>query len=1093
MLKVVGFYRKDGALHGFKLEDEGTFNVAPMSLYIEQNIKDLVEAGYSFSDYNPENIKLPNGESIMSLPELELDSNVVVEINAAKRGLNQVLSDAQASRYYSTAMGPVTEVEFVKYPGPFLINTREELHEYVKRAEENLRRNPAKVEIRPMNTLVNPDIWFTPEEILTATDNLYYRVLGLRKWGNFEHVMRTAQFFIEQGLMTADDINIRSILRAWYAYGPDLIKGKYTDTRISLDVDGNFYQNDKLSSITVKGGTGTTELSICAVNRRPSLAAYNTRNGKIVAWTGEEVDADGILSLDRGQRYPLYLSDVNLNRLKMSTTDSEAIPTKCSVVDATDRFYCSIVSNGCTYRFKCDPYRIQLNYSNKDDFCCDSPMCVATLNPGSFIPLAEIKDYETYQKFLVAQMYTLYYTKNNTIEPISYSNSTYLNQLHFTPTGVIKKFASRKNPDNILHIEQKHWGNYKGIGEILALYAQPIPAYIAETLKTSDDITKHEFLQTADIDAYAAIIGDEDADAPKPASWISNKESLESATRKIMALEAQGITDDAYNYYYKIKLVEDALSGRSEYGCLEEGKSMDNEVKVLDGAKALMAVVNALFGTNCTVEQFSNALETLESRVDFKLLYRRREAAAVGYIRDFANDANLMCNRDTIAWCYCTKVFRELSNLPVNEQRPYLLEMLAFYKGNTVDNYIREAFMVIAETALEATPIVPDYNYNYAFGAEGDTISSREKLSKKFAGYFASRLLFNCLIGVKTGRIPTDTPYSETASIFEDSSVTFVVPTAILSAIQAVDLETHRKYIPVHTYCTYDVMENSEFGHSQFVCVNAEITPWSVKSLPGYQIKSYPFMYNYYDTATLANTFGNDRVNALVANKAKCLPSIQERTKGTWKKVRDQYSGLTTEEFFAPEASMQGNLSISENLVRTAQSVEDFDILLEDAYACESISAYVKRWTLEKKKAAAEGKTILSIPLKQDILYKEIGISLGFDIVSETRYAEDDSCKANFLAEDVLVLPTTHGTQFITDKSTTKLESINCGNIDEKLVKNFTIIASVESLPAIMYYGTIITEGGVANADWIKQNFIQLTEKKYVGHLQNGYYIYEEE
>ena len=1098
MLKVVGLYRKDGVLHGFKIEDEGPYSITPMMLYLEQNIKDLIEAGYTFYDYDPTHIKLPSGESIMSLPELPLDVNIETEIRFSRSGLTQLLSDAQASRYYSNSNTTLSSIDFVKYPGPFLINTREELMAYVDKMELAMLRNPAKVEVRPFNTLVNPDIWFTPVEIFTEHSTLYRRICGLRKWGSYEHLLRTVQFFIDQGLMTADDINMRSILRAWYAYGPDLIKGQYTESHISLNVDGSFFSHDALNSIAIETKDGKQEISICGVNRRASFGAYNTRTGKLVSWTGEEVDADSLLSLSRGTRYPIYMADANFNRLKMSSVDSEVIPTRLTVADATDRFYCSIAYDGCTYKFKADPYRLQLNYSSYDNLCFDVPFLIATLNTSSVLPLAEVDNYDKYRKLLTAQLYTLHYTKNNTVEPESKSNSTYLNQLHLTPTGVVKKYANRKSTESVVGDLARHWADYKGVSEALALYTQPIPDNVLTALGVTEQVTKEEFLRVADIDSYAQWLSEanEDNNVTPPPTFIADKSTKQEAAANILKMENNGYIDEPYNYYYKIKLVQDALSGLADYGCLEEGKRMDSEIVSLDGAMVLYATINALIGTNCTYEEFCETLAHLENRVDFRLLYRKREAAAVGYIRDFATDAEASCSRNTFYWCYVTKVFRELSNRPVMEQRPYLLEMLVFSKVNKVDNYIREAFMTIAENALEDKVIVPDLNYDYPFETEGNTITDAVKLSKKFAGYFASRLMFNCIIGVKSGRIPKGQDYVETGCLFGDIEVTFTVPTAIVDVLNTVDIEAHRKYAPVHFYCTYDIAEGAELGASQFACVNAEITPWSVKALPGYQIKSYPFMYNYYDAGTLIQSFGEERVNALVSMKSKIADSIMAKTKPEYRTVKEMNAlgkMVPVEKLCAPEASLQGDLTLSDEIAKHAATGTDFDVILQDAYINESVAAYVKRWTVEKQNAANQGKTLLSIPLKQDVLYKEIGNSLGFEVYDETVLTDDSSMRANFLAEDVIVLPNTTGSQFITQKGTRHLEPVNTLNVEEAIANNFHLILNSPMLQAVCLYGVIMHEGGVATDSWIKENFVQITDKKYIGKLQNGYFIYEEE
>ena len=1081
-MNITGKYVKDGTLLGFEITEENTYSAPPMSLYLEPYMQVLTQNGYCYYDYEPSHITLPNGQSIMTVPDKEYTDEVRAEIALARRSFSNILSDAQACKYYTQKVEQGPAVEFIKYPGPFEINTREELEEYVTNAERTLLKNPCGIMLRPWNTLVNPDIWFTPDEILvTNAGTLYQRLMSLRKWANYEHYMLTCNFLAEQGVMQPGDYSLRGLMQGWYAYGPELIKGRYTRTGFALNASGNFYNNDTC--------VATKDCSENAVHRLFTIGAYNTRTGTIHAATGESADADGTLSFDRGRRQSVWVHDPVLNKLKTAETSYDVLVIPAiGVDDCSDRFACTVEHDGRLFETRYDHSRCYISYEQsekKQRKSMSVPMMIGTAIRGDYIPIWRIHSEDDYKKYLMAQLYSIVHSQRMMESPISATNTTYLEQLHMGIIGRINKSCKMTDESSFRLELVKEWDFTDTLGKALKMYIDPIPAYILDIFDIPEANTKEEFLAQADIDNYVSrLIGEssEDGDATVP-TYIPKGLSKGDALRKVQMLQQQGYTYEPYNYYQLVRLVHTIIQGNSAYGCLAEGLRQDASLKIDTATNALLAIVNAVKGADCSIGEFTDVIESLGSYVNLNTIYRPRDAAAVGYVRDFARDVDLMYNKNTPMWTYVSRVYRELSNKPVEEQRPYLLELISFSMENAQDKAVREVFYQLAELALEGKNIVPEYNYEKLYDCEENMITSGEKLTKCFTGYIACNLLFKCLIGVKSGRLNPETDYTETFTFFDEHPVTVTVPAFALKTLVGLNLDARRKYITVEQYCTLEVSPIDEKGRSRIVCVNAEITPWSVTPLKGFMIKSYPLLQNYYDAEVLQNSFGAEKTTALIQSNIKVATSLKQ-------------SCSDMDNFICPLTGIKKEddslLQLHNTIIKTATSYDDLDCLMSTDFA-ETVDAYVKRWTLAKAQAKSMGKTLLSIPLKQDFLYGEIATILGFDSCNYPVFVDDDSIKGNFLAEDVLVLGARKELR-IAESRTERLtlSPLSVENIDEAIAAKIAELSEMDILPVVEYYGRVVSAEGIVSREWLRDNFIKVGDKKYVGRLQTGYYVIEE-
>ena len=1090
-MRITGKFMDGDNLLGFQLTDNAPYSVSPKALYIAVNIQELTKEGYIYQDYDPSHIKKPNGDSIMTVPTLELDATVRQELLMSNRmAAGTALSDAQASKYYTMPDGANSgTVSFKVWDGGWLINTREELEVFVNQLEARMIHNPCAVLVRPLNTLVNPDVWFTPEEVYGEARGLYARILRLRKWGNFEHFKLTCKFFEEQGLMQEGDYTLRSLIKAWFAYGPDLIKGQYTSCSINYNVDGIFAENDAL--ISPKYGSSSRYTNASA-NRIQELGAYDTQTGDLVTFSGQKLNVDSFVSLTRGPRQVLHLEDRILNKLKSSNTNDRLIlvPT-VDVRDMSDRFYCNVYSDGRTYEFKADSTLTMVKYGSIPALF-NSDMLIGTAVRGFYIPLKNIASEDFYKKVLIAQMHAIINSKRTTIEPISRYNNEYFDKINVGLIGAIRKYCANKSMNDIMLDCTSDWKDYDFLADALQFYCEPVPAYVLDAFGLSECESKKEFLEKADVDKYVMKLNPEEGDieGDRPITCIPDSVKAKDRRAYLNQLRSRGIEHEPYHYYRFIETVQNVIEGKESYGCLQEGGSEDAKLKMDTATYALCAIGNAAVGVDATVEEFAEALTNIDQYINPRLIYRLRTKAATGYVLDFAKDAELMWGMDTRYWIYISRVYRELSNKPVEQQRPYLLEVITLgNKEGTMDAKYRDTFTKIVEYAMEGISIVPDYDYEQYFYTLDGTITNAEEVSKKFAPYLAAQLFFKTLLCTKNGKIPVEHDHIENVTIFEGKTLSIRVPAAILQSIKNFDVEVRRKFITLEYLSNWEINGFSNGGNGQFACVNAYITPWSVSPLPGYSIKSYPLMHNYYEPETLNNALGSTKTNALVANKVKVHNSLKDVTKkkGICYPAPPSINPKEKDPFFIEQDKNDVEMY---NIAISGSDYHDFDAFLVPSQN-ETVEIYVKRWNCAKAEAKRKGMNLLSIPLKQDVMFAEIGEALGYEITVDPVYTEDDSVKANFLAEDILPLQARNKIA-IEEQTRSVLRPLGISNIDEDIAKNFINYIDLPILDATERYGAIVYNGKYVSHDWAKENFAQVNERKCIGRLQSGFYVLEE-
>ena len=230
---------------------------------------------------------------------------------------------------------------------------------------------------------------------------------------------------------------------------------------------------------------------------------------------------------------------------------------------------------------------------------------------------------------------------------------------------------------------------------------------------------------------------------------------------------------------------------------------------------------------------------------------------------------------------------------------------------------------------------------------------NNKKCAEKSASFIAAKLFFYIYAGgIKTE--PVDGAYDVILSIYDSQDLHIKVPVEVVTFVKSFNKDAHKRYMTVFDYCKYEFNPNTTNGRFQMYVVNADIDPWHVKPKKGYSIKTYSLLPNYYEQNILDKVNGENYYLTAYNNKEICVAPLKQ-----------SYSSL-----FEPAFTIQEIMPFEEEC-KIAQDVSDLESYLSYNQH-EFIFAYVRRWALERKKANNAGKKLLSIPLKQDIVFNSI-------------------------------------------------------------------------------------------------------------------------
>lgn len=967
-MRILNKIVDSGVIVGYRVED-GTF-VLPMckkALYIEMYIEQLTRDGYKYYGYDADAIETPDGHPITELPEVALseqdDMEWFASVNAAD---SSALSDADASRYYTFREASIYSF---RKEDSYEINTREELIRYLTGLRRAMSTANFFTDCRPLNAFVNPDALFTIEELENDADvRIYFDIIvkrhHMRNYGEYRNLIK---WLCDRGALATTTPSIAEFLAAYYAWGPEGIKDKCTGYELKMNVDGVFsFAKDPLR---------TADGMSYIIDNRVKKATVINGNDELQYLKVKQSLSDISEVKDFGRmRIAVSSNDTLFALRRRDQKGMKYHPTSSTFVsDVTDRLYFTLVTeSGFTYTYKVahNKLKIGLTHTNTNSsvYYTEDNFGIASVTPLVLVPLDAVDCENDYYFWNLAILKAAELVKIRSKQPPYKSTTEFLVSDGVNPIATVDMMAKAITSHGGYQVNRKYSLTNKDddLLDALSVYMRGIPDYILKAYMIApEDITEgmQSFLELADPDdlkdrreeMMAMRIGPNDPGFDPTYMDYQSKIGKRDASFAMAAalLGASEKKIDAVDYYTKVKFVADCIHGNLSVNNFGDGLKDDLGVNYGIGAECILSIIYAEYGNNPDKEQASRAILDIENSglVDVKRIFRMRDHAWKGYMVDYAEYRQSRANENAWIWAYCTKVFREISNAPIEKQRPYLMEIVML-ENTKQDMPIRTLMTQCVKDAIEAT----DFDTT-RFDSDGTMSNwSEKKVAMASADYIAARLFFYIYAGGVKGE-PVDGMYNVQMQLQEGMTINVPLLAAVVDIVKKFNVNAHRRYITVYDYCKYEYNAYTKDGAFNICLVNADVDPWHVRPKQGFKIKTYSLLPNYYGQDALDSANGAGFYLKAYNDGGICVSPLKELYKSQ----------------FIPYSEVEETL-MYEGISKSATSLTDMeDFLYPEQY--EYIFAYIKRWTLAKKLAASKGKKLYSIPLKQDIVFAEFAYS----------------------------------------------------------------------------------------------------------------------
>lgn len=973
----------NGTIVGYQVED-GTF-ILPMckkALYLELYIEPLIEAGYKYYGYDADKIEDPNGIPISEHEEMSFEEVDDVEwfasVNLAD---SSALTDAEAAKYYT-----FREESAIKFrqEESYEINTREELIQYLNELNRMLFQTTFSTDNRPLNSFVNPDALFTIEELDSSPEvKRYFNIIlkrhQFRNYGAYQYLV---QWLYDKGVLATLTPSTSEFLNAYYAWGPEGLKDKCINYEMKLNVDGVFtFIKDPLIN--------TSAMTYVTENRDAKVTIVDARENINFLKIHENMSQISDVKDFGRSRIIVNSNDTLLGIRRMQNTGRKYTAIGRTLVsDVSDRAYFTIIAeNGYTYTYKVSHNKLKIGLAyvstNQEIYSSTNNFGLASVVPTVTIPIDAVENNTDYYLWNLAIIKSAQLIQAKTKKAPVSSTTEFLLKDGVNPIATVDMMANSiaKNPGYT--INRKYSLEVKGdeLTAALDAYLRDIPDYILKAYNlTEDDLDEGitSFLELADVDdlkdrreaMMSMRIGPNDPGFdPTYQDYKSKmgKKNAEFNEARVLLNVGERMLD-AVDYYTKLKFVHDCIHGKLSVNNFGEGLMNDMGASYRVSAECILSVIYAEFGNTPDRDTAVDFILNIESSdlIDINKIFRLRDQALKGYLADFGQYRATRANQNAWIWAYCTKVFREISNAPISQQRPYLMELVVL-ENNKTDMPTRTLMTACVTESMEK------YGFDEkAFDEDGPLAGCSEKsTAMKSADWIAAKLFFFIYAGgIKTE--PVNGVYTIPMNVQDDKVLNIDVPEAVVNFVKSFNKETHKRYITVFDFCKYEYNPNTKEGTFNICLVNADVDPWHVKPKQGYKIKSYNLLSNYYEQTTLDGANGNGWYLQNYNNGG----IVVEPLKTVYKSK------------FIPESPIEETL-MYEDMCKSATTVDGLEeFLYYDQF--EYIFAYVKRWALARKQANAMGKKLISIPLKQDIVYAPFAYSFCEELPPQEPVYSDD-------------------------------------------------------------------------------------------------------
>lgn len=973
----------NGNIVGYQVEDDSF--ILPMckkALYTEMYMNPLIQAGYKYYGYDADLIEDPDGVPISEHDSMSRDDVDELEWAASLDLANScALSDAQASKYYTFRE---ESAYHFKTEESYQINTREEFIAYLEQTESAFFNVNYAADNRPINFFVNPDVLFTIDELIEHPEyKRYFDIMvkrhHIRNYGTY---MQLVEWLNEHGVLESKNPTMGEFLAAYYAWGPEGIKDKCVRVETKLNVDGLFqFMKDPLAS--------TSAEAYVLDNRTNKVAVVDAKEGIHFLKTHESFN--DITDISEFKRSRII---INTNNQLFAVRRSSNVGKKYQAItgtsysDVSDRLYITLISdNGYTYCYKVAHNHIKLGLAHSDSngsvYNSSNNFSLASAFPGVVLPLDTISSNTDYYLWNLAIVKSVELARAKSHKAPVRSTSEFMLKDGMNPVAVIDMISHSlsKNKEFTCNKRYTLSGSDDDMCNALELYLQDIPDYILSAFNLTEEDLENgidSFLELADVDdlrdrreqmmdqkigpgqpGFDETFKDYFAKYAKNQALVSQVSQLVGRTSKKY---------DAIDYYTKLRFVHDCLHGEISVDNFGDGIVADLGTSYLIAAECMLSVIYAEYGNDVSREVAEQAIAYMDTSdlIDINRIFKVRDNAYKGYMVDFANYRKTRGCSNSWIWAYCTKVFREISNAPIEQQRPYLMELIVL-ENSKPDKLTRDLMVACVEEAIEKS----DFNTDFFYDTGNMATWSEKKCAMQSAEWIAAQLFFYIYAGGVKSQ-PVDGVYHVLMNMYDTQNLEIDIPEKVYNFVKSYNIDAHRRYITVYDFCKYEYNPNTTTGTFNICLVNANVDPWHVKPKKGYVIHSYSLLPNYYDQVSLDKANGEGFYQNAYSLKAISVSPL----KGLY---RDK---------FIPTSELT-EIMAYEDEVRNCNDPELlYEFLSPEQH--EYIFAYIRRWAMERKKAQNEGKRLVSIPLKQDIVYAPMAYSFCDEVPSTSPVYSDD-------------------------------------------------------------------------------------------------------
>lgn len=946
--ELVGFrlVESDAPMMDSAEEEMMSMDTPMESIYSTRILSSLTNSGYKILGYGGA-IQLPNGDDVSCLPTIDI--NDVNEFWTADFG-DTPLTDAEASKYYSFA----TTMESIAFKEPvaYEINTREELENYIKRVALSVSNFGFYSDNRPLNSFVNPEALYTIDEIeqdrsiITNLNTLNYRHV-FKDYSAYE---RTVKFLIDAGVLTTDTPTVGEFIRAYYAWGPEGIRGNCVDMQYKAGVDGAFqFVSDPLA-------TRENPEKFVADNR--TRVPFVMDNKGSIRYLNDSVNLKNILDVTEFERKPLAICNATVYQQykRQDSRGYKYTPGYCHKSMVSDRVYFVMMSDegfAYTYKVAHNATMLCLNTSSSPVWMTNNNFYINTILGGCKLTLDMVTSHTNYILWNICINKCAKLIGDRTVDAPVRSSYEILMNVGMSPISAVKYMAKHVLSNQQCEANGIVLGSYPGLKmDCISKYYNDIPADVLEAFKLkTDDVSDGivDFIEKADVDNLLdrRMLMDN-------GDLVYGMEGYDPTYTKLKDSIFAQFGEDAVSFYSNVKFVYDCINHTVNIDNFGDGLREDTGSSYVTAASVLMSIIYGEKGENAGPEAANDILENLEigNIIDIKNIFKQRDNAYKGYFLDLAlamqNKANA---ENTWSWCYITKLFRELSNKPVADTRPYMMEMLVVTNDGR-DKAIRNLMVGLVKDAIKNSDAFSNKQIYDRLSGSPYAEQSYKDIAMMMADWIASNLTYKCIAEKKEeGKTAT----SIDIKVDIDHTLTVTIP------MQAVDLckqlvqdkENHVKYMTIFDYNEMEYEPRSSEGSFIMHTVNAIITPWSVIPKKGFSIKAYSLLPSFYDSKALIDKFGEAWYNTGVNEKKICPNPLKQQFKEKLIPVQ------TPEEYVIMDKEIKG------------ADYEDLQMYLKFG-EFEHPEAYIKRWALACQQARGNGRAVMHMPMKQDLVYGKL-------------------------------------------------------------------------------------------------------------------------